>query len=169
MSFGDVLAGRTIVVVDDHEGMRELLYDALSSAGARVLRATNAFDALAMVRENAVDALVSDLRMPAMNGLDLARAIRELRATDKSSIVAIAVSGDDSWKFVDPNRAAVAGFDYHMMKPVEPELLVSTVHELIRRRARSASGTLPRVGAPPVHGVPPVHGAPPVRGARRKR
>lgn len=157
MSFGSrVLAGRTIVVVDDHAGMRELLHDALTSAGARVLRAANAYDALALVMEHEVHALVSDLRMPAMTGLDLARAVREL-GSDKSNIVAIAVSGDDSWRYVDPNRAAVAGFDYHMMKPIEPQLLVGTVHELIQRRTRAASGTLPRVGAPPA------------RGTRRKR
>lgn len=145
MAFGDVLAGKTIVVVDDHAGMREMLYDALTSAGARTLRARNGPEALALVMEHDVDAIVSDLRMPAMTGLDLARAIRELRAASKRDVVAIAVSGDDSWRFVDPNRAALAGFDYHMMKPIQPALLVGTLHELLQRRRRAVSTTVCRV------------------------
>ncbi|MDQ3036148.1 MAG: response regulator [Myxococcota bacterium] len=165
MPFDDVLAGRTIVVVDDHAGMLDLLDDTLASAGARVLRAANALDALALVVDHDVDAVVSDLRMPAMSGLDLARALRGLRAERKRSIVAVAVSGDDSWRYIDPNKAASAGFDYHLEKPVEPSVLVATVRELIERRARSVSGTMPRIDAAPGSGVD----AAPTPTARRKR
>jgi CheY-like chemotaxis protein len=145
MSFGQRLAGKTVVVVDDRCESLDVHGDVLSSAGARVLRATNGLDALALVVDNEVHALVSDLRMPTMNGLELARAIRGLPQAEKNAIIVIAVSGDDSWKYVDPNVAATAGFDYHLLKPVDPVTLVAQLEQLLEHRARRGSGSVAKV------------------------
>jgi len=131
--FSRKLGGRTILVADDKQELLEMLADALGAAGADVLTARNGEEALAQLRACRVDALVSDLKMPRMNGHELLRALRAMTQEDKRTLPAIAVSGEESWKYLDPFAAALAGFDYHFIKPVPPDVLVEQLARLLPR------------------------------------
>ncbi len=67
----------TILVVDDEESLREICKDALKDEGYEVLQAENGQDALNVIMSNDIDLVISDLRMPEMNGLQLLEKIKE--------------------------------------------------------------------------------------------
>ena len=140
------LDGQTVLIVDDRVEILDMFEDGFAAAGARVLRATSVDEALLLVRTETIDALISDLHMPMRTGHDLVREVRRMRAPDKRDVIAIAVSGRDSWSSVDPNASVRAGFDFHLQKPVMPDVLVEHVASMITRR-RSASGTMATVTA----------------------
>ena len=68
------------LVVDDEPMIGELMAMALGSQGWRTVVATAAEEAAALVRDHAIDLLVTDLQMPGMSGLDLATRLRERHA-----------------------------------------------------------------------------------------
>lgn len=65
----------TILIVEDEKNLREGLREALQSPGFRVITAENGFQAEEIVREGAVDLVISDLKMPGMSGLELLRQV----------------------------------------------------------------------------------------------
>lgn len=66
-----------IVTAEDHERIRAMTTRSLQRAGYRVVATANGADALDAVREHHPDAVITDVDMPCMNGLDLCRAIRD--------------------------------------------------------------------------------------------
>lgn len=71
------MSGWTALIVDDTAEARALLHEKLSSCGFRVAQARDAFHALERLSEIAPDLVVTDLRMPGQDGIDLVRRIRE--------------------------------------------------------------------------------------------
>jgi two-component system response regulator PilR (NtrC family) len=67
-----------ILVVDDEQGMRQLLTLVFTRAGHQVRAAEHGRRAVELLREQAADVIVSDVRMPDMNGIELLRAVRAL-------------------------------------------------------------------------------------------
>jgi len=61
----------TILLVDDEESIRDTLKIILEDYGYRVMVASNGFDALNIIKNNLIDILVTDLRMPKMDGIEL--------------------------------------------------------------------------------------------------
>ncbi len=86
------LRKQSVLVVDDHEDLRRVLGRGLSSLGYEVFTAANGADALELTDANAIDAVVTDVHMPEMDGLEL---IRELRGTHPALRI-IAMSGGGS-------------------------------------------------------------------------
>lgn len=78
---GGISKGETILVVDDDESVRHVVAVSLQSFGYRVLEASSGQEALDVSRrhEGRIELLVTDVVMPGMNGLELARQIMELR------------------------------------------------------------------------------------------
>jgi len=70
-------SGQTIVVADDEAPIRLVVGDKLRSAGYRVVEARDGEEALDAVRRGGVSAVITDLQMPHMNGLELCLAMRE--------------------------------------------------------------------------------------------
>lgn len=74
----DNLRGKTLLVVDDEPDLREPLVIEFESLGCRVLQAANGKDAFEIVKKEKVDAVISDIRMPGGDGIELLRNIKEL-------------------------------------------------------------------------------------------
>jgi CheY-like chemotaxis protein len=70
---------QTILVVDDEDDVRDLVVDILQDEGYHVLAARSGSEALALLAESAVDLLFTDLVMPGVDGLTLARSARGVR------------------------------------------------------------------------------------------
>jgi signal transduction histidine kinase/ActR/RegA family two-component response regulator len=122
------LAGLRVLVVDDEQDARELTATILVQAGAQVVTAGTARDALALLVKAAFDILVSDIGMPEQDGYVLIRNVREhaearVRAIPAAALTAYARTDDRE-------RAIAAGFQLHVTKPVDPANLLQVVTSL---------------------------------------
>jgi signal transduction histidine kinase/ActR/RegA family two-component response regulator len=124
-SLGVSLTGLRILVVDDQADARDLMHSVLVGAGAKVLTAESADEALALLTSQRPDVIVSDIGMPGRDGYELMRAIRALPPESGGRTPAIALTA-----FARPEdrmRAMLAGFQVHLNKPIEPQELLATV------------------------------------------
>lgn len=124
----EVLAGKTILVVDDEQDARDLLRIVLESCGVRVLDAASVKDAFTALESEHVDLIVSDIGMPEEDGYSLIRRVRALPNKSKAGIPAIALTAFA--RNEDRTRALLEGFNMHMTKPVEPAELLLALADL---------------------------------------
>jgi signal transduction histidine kinase/ActR/RegA family two-component response regulator len=124
----EVLAGSSVLVVDDEEDARELLRVVIEACDAQVYTASSVREALDLLMTTHVDLLVSDIGMPEEDGYSLIRAVRSLPVEAKSTIPAIALTAFA--QLDDRTRALLAGFNLHMTKPVEPAELLTALADL---------------------------------------
>jgi DNA-binding response OmpR family regulator len=73
------LTGKSILVVDDEEMLRELLQSVFAAEGAKVTMAENGTKAFQLCREQSFDALITDVRMPGGDGISLIKNVRAAR------------------------------------------------------------------------------------------
>jgi CheY-like chemotaxis protein len=126
-----VLTGLKVLVVDDEPDARELVETILGQAGAEVLLATSASDALQILQGEAPDVLLSDLEMPEQSGYALIRRVRQLPAEKGGRIPAAALTAYARRE--DRTRALRAGFQMHISKPLNPMELATIVASLAGR------------------------------------
>ncbi|HEV3110941.1 MAG TPA: ATP-binding protein [Candidatus Binataceae bacterium] len=128
------LDGFSILVVDDDPNACEALENLLTSLGARVTAATSAQAALAMLDQLRPDAVVSDIGMPIHDGYFLARELRgrEHAAGRDGRIPLIALTAYG--RVEDKVKVFEAGFDNHMVKPVDPAELSAILSTVIASR-----------------------------------
>jgi two-component system response regulator FlrC len=110
-----------ILVVEDDQDLREALVDTLEIAGCTVLQADCAEQALKLIPSNALDMVVSDINMGAMDGLEMLKEIRRLHP--QLPVLLITAYGSISAS-VDAIRSGAV--DY-LVKPFKPQLLIETV------------------------------------------
>ena len=126
------LSGRHILVVEDLDENAEIVQDLLELEGAESERAENGQIALEMFERSApgtYDAILMDLRMPVMDGLEATRRIRALPRADAKTIPIIALTAN---AFESDVRASMdAGMDAHLAKPTDTDCLYSTLKRLI--------------------------------------
>jgi PAS domain S-box-containing protein len=124
------LNGRRVLIVDDEPDGREGLAVYLSQQGAHVSCAGTAREALAFLRREVPDVLIADIAIPDEDGYALIGRVRSLAPGDGGRVAAIAMTGYGS----DDDRAAalLAGFDAHVIKPVDPLELVALILRLAR-------------------------------------
>ena len=88
----DRLSDLTIVVVEDHDDARRYLGLFLNQIGANVVLARNGFEGLEATKNNRPDLVVSDIKMPGMDGFELLREIRAFGPDTGGSIPVIAMT-----------------------------------------------------------------------------
>lgn len=104
-----------ILFVDDDERTRELAHALLSAQGYHVVSAADGFDALSALKQSLPDVIISDLRMPNMNGFEFLSVVRKRFP----HIPVIAVSGEFSGVDVPENVLADAFFEKGRYSPKE--------------------------------------------------
>ncbi|WP_277185149.1 ATP-binding protein [Caballeronia sp. BR00000012568055] len=119
-----------VLVIDDHESIRESLIEMLTHLGYASVAMPDVDSALAWLRANDADVILADLHMPGKDGYSFANEYRA-RTAPGASVPIIAVSAYAP-ELVDP-RAAVLFFDY-LLKPVRYEVLKSAVQRAVRAR-----------------------------------
>lgn len=110
---------RRILVVDDNEDARDSLDLLLRLDGHEIRKAADGPAALAAAPEFRPDVVLLDIGLPGMDGYEVARRLREQSSTRGALLVAITGYGQPD----DRLRAEAAGFDHHLVKPVDPEAL----------------------------------------------
>ncbi|HEV3009855.1 MAG TPA: response regulator [Burkholderiales bacterium] len=118
----------TILVVDDEECVRELLYLQLSNAGYRVLLAEDAIIAGNFLLDERVDLLLADIEMPFMDGLDLVQALRNDPSISSMPVVFVTSHGEYE------GRAKELGAVAYLRKPVPADELLATVARHVKGR-----------------------------------
>jgi PAS domain S-box-containing protein len=122
------LAGRRILVVDDNRDSALTLATLLELEGAQVRTAYDGEAAVAVAREGAPEVILLDIGLPGMNGYDACRAIRAQQAPSRPFILALTGWGQQE----DRRKSAEAGFDGHLVKPVDHAQLLRAIDELTR-------------------------------------
>lgn len=117
----------SVLIVDDHQPMREMLSAVFMRAGASVREAQNGAAALALFDETAPDLIVMDQSMPGMTGVALIAALRARSA----AVRLILLSGHKSPALAEEARQA--GADAVLVKPVSPRVLMETVNAAMAR------------------------------------
>jgi CheY-like chemotaxis protein len=125
------LKGRRILLAEDIDINAEIMMDILEIEEMECDRAENGRIAYEMFRDSEPDtyeAILMDIRMPVMDGLEAAAAIRSLDRADAHTIPIIALTANAFDE--DVQLSLQAGMNAHLAKPVEAELLVQTLEEL---------------------------------------
>ena len=129
------LKGRRILLAEDMEINAEIIKEVLGIKEIITETAVNGRMALDMFRNSAesyYDAILMDVRMPEMDGLEATAAIRALERNDAKSIPIIAMTANAFDE--DVQRSLQVGMNAHLSKPVEPERLYGCLEELIGLR-----------------------------------
>ena len=129
------LAGVRTLIVDDEEDVRELLTLTLQGYGTEVETVGCAKEALKRLTRQKpgvdFDVLICDIGMPDEDGYTLIRKVRALPAEAGGKIPAIALTAYG--RAPERVRALEAGFEMHVVKPVEPDELVAVILSLVKR------------------------------------
>ncbi|MBI2204651.1 MAG: response regulator [Candidatus Rokubacteria bacterium] len=124
-----VTAGRTVLIVEDSADARQMLRAVLELDGHAVHEAEDGITGLARALELRPDVAVIDIGLPGLDGRDVAR---ELRATEAGrAMILVAVSGYGQPE--DQRRSRAAGFDAHLVKPVDAASLAAAIHDASAR------------------------------------
>ncbi len=113
---------REVLVIDDHEDSRELFAELLRERGHRVVTAGNGHDGLVLAHAGPFDVVALDIDLPGRSGLEVARRIRE-DLGEGPFLIAMTGFGGES----ERRETAKAGFDVHLVKPVDFEVLALAV------------------------------------------
>ena len=117
---------RTILVAEDEPQIAGLVRDYLEHAGFAVITAADGAAALALARARRPDAMVLDLGLPRVDGLDVIRAIRH---DSRVPILILSARGDE----IDRVTGLELGADDYVVKPFSPRELVARVRAVLRR------------------------------------
>ena len=127
------LAGRRVLLAEDVAVNAEIMMMVLSMREMQADLAENgriAVEKFAAAAPGTYDAILMDMRMPEMDGLEATRRIRAMDREDAKSIPIIAQTANAFDE--DVQRSMQAGLNAHLSKPVEPENLFETLENLIR-------------------------------------
>ena len=127
-----------VLIVEDEPDIRELVVHHLKREGYQVAAAASGEEALRQVREAPPDLVLLDLMMPAMDGLEVCRRLRQDPATAALPIVMLTAKGDE----VDRVLGLEIGADDYVVKPFSPKELLARVRAVLRR-SRPAPGAAP--------------------------
>jgi len=117
-----------ILVVDDEESLREILSEVLAEEGHRVSAAASAEQALMLLSDRHIDIVITDIRMPGMNGIDLLRKIKEKNQETQVIVITSHASLDSAL------AALRAGAYDYLFKPFEDlELIPAVVNRALEK------------------------------------
>lgn len=119
-----------ILVVERDPHVRELEAHFLQQAGFEVAFATDGRDALSQAQERVPDIVITEVLVPKLDGLALCRALKSGERTKDITVLVFSILAANS-------RAAEAGADAFLMKPLAEQRLLSTVNSLIEKRQSS--------------------------------
>jgi len=120
-----------ILIIEDDSSVCELLFTCLSKAGYRVSIAQSGEAGLSQIEEDPPEAMVLDLNLPGMNGLDVCRAMRRDPWMSRIPVLMLTGQAEED----DVVAGLEVGADDYMTKPFSPKLLTARVRSLLRRRS----------------------------------
>jgi len=130
---------QTILIADDDTELCELLREYLGQEGFEVRLAHDGGQALAESRRPGLDAMVLDIMMPGMNGIDV---LRNLRKESELPVIMLTARGDD----LDRIIGLELGADDYLAKPANPRELLARIRAILRRAQSHSTVAVLEVG-----------------------
>lgn len=127
-------SGRRVLIADDNPDVLESFEIMLRIQGHDVATANDGMEALQKAEHFCPEVIVLDLGMPKLNGFDTARRLREQPWGRDAVMIALTGWGHDR----DKQQSAEAGFDVHLVKPVDPTTLLKAINNANSSKAREA-------------------------------
>lgn len=115
----------TVLVVDDQEGVRQLLMEVLRSEGFNVTSASNGYEAMDALEDVSPDLILVDMKMPGMNGLDV---LREIKSREISCLPIMMTAYGE---LEIANEAMGLGVKYFINKPFDIDDLRKVVKDVL--------------------------------------
>lgn len=125
-----------VLVVDDNVDSAQSMSLLLQLEGHTVACAHDGLEALQVARDFGPEVVLLDLGLPRMNGYDVARQLREHETGEAPRMLLIAISGYG--RDQDRQAAHDAGFDFHLTKPADPDVVMRMMQD---------NGPRPKAGA----------------------
>ena len=143
----DRLRGARILLAEDNPLNQQVVQELLERAGVTVAIAANGQEAIAAAQHQSFDAVLMDLQMPVMDGLEATRQLRRMPRLAGTPIIALTANVFQS----DIERCAAAGMDDHVGKPIKVQELFSKLSEWLdgsRRPPAALNPSDPETPAP---------------------
>lgn len=118
---------KTLLVVDDAAVVRQVVSLTLRNAGYSVIEAINGIDALKKLDANKVEAVITDLNMPEMDGLELIRRLREKDGYKFMPVIMLTTASQE-YKKQEGKQAGASGW---IFKPFNSRQLIETVKKFL--------------------------------------
>jgi CheY-like chemotaxis protein len=122
--------GLRVLLVEDDDDNRELMAEVLTSSGFEVLSASSGQDGLRKLSESSIDVIVTDVGMPGMGGLEVAKAAKAI-APDVPVVIVTGWAERD-----DIASARGHHVDAVLIKPVDPDILTQAISDVAQGRGR---------------------------------
>ncbi len=116
-----------ILIVDDSASMRNMVSATLQSAGHQITDADNGQNALNKAKATSFDAVITDLNMPVMNGIELIKNLRSV-PNYKYTPILLLTTESSTEKKSEGKQAGATGW---LVKPFNPEKLLATVERVL--------------------------------------
>jgi two-component system cell cycle response regulator len=126
-------SARILVIEDNNENI-ELVDYLLTASGYAPVLAMSGEDGLRIADELEPDLILLDIRLPGIDGYEVATAIKARPALADTRIVAVTASA----MLADRTRISVAGFDGYIQKPIDPQLFIGQIESLLSAPRRDA-------------------------------
>ena len=118
---------KKILFVDDSASMRQVVSLAIKGAGYEIETAVDGRDGVSKLDLGRYDAIITDLNMPNMNGIEFIKAIKTHARNKFSPIIMLTTESASELK----QQGQAAGAKVWMVKPFKPEQLIGVLHKLI--------------------------------------
>jgi PAS domain S-box-containing protein len=125
-----------VLVVDDNVDAEQSVSLLMRLHGHEVRAAHDGMEALRQARAFRPQVVLLDIGLPGMNGYDVARKLRAVPETADATLIAVTGYGQAE----DRDQAMEAGFQHHMVKPVEPQALIQLIQGLAKGESLEAGG-----------------------------
>jgi two-component system chemotaxis response regulator CheY len=118
---------KTILTIDDSASIRQMVAMTLSAAGLKVIEAGNGAEGYDKATSQTVHAVITDLNMPVMNGLEFLRKFRQSPAGKGVPVILLTTESDEELK----RQAREAGATGWIVKPFKQEQLLAVVKKVV--------------------------------------
>ncbi len=123
------LSGRRVLVVDDQALNRQVVAELLRGVGMRIDTACSGAEAVDSIRHTRYDAVLMDINMPGMNGIEAVRQMRAEAGPGQPPVIALTAQA----RLEDFAASRKAGMAAHLTKPIDETLLYRTLAEILTR------------------------------------
>jgi len=139
------LSGLHVLLAEDNEFNQQLATALLNRAGIEVSLARDGAEALQMAQPGRFDAVLMDIQMPNMDGLEATRNIRKSPALDTLPIIAMTANAMAG----DREDCLAAGMNDYITKPIQIDVLYATLARWTQRNVQPAGAVMPKLHRPP--------------------
>jgi two-component system phosphate regulon response regulator PhoB len=126
------MAKERILVVEDEEDILELVSFNLDREGYRVVRAKSGEQALKAARAESLDLVLLDLMLPGIDGLEVAKILKNEKSTKEVPIVMLTAKGEEA----DIVTGLELGADDYITKPFSPKIMIARIRAVLRRKRK---------------------------------